>query len=297
MPESLRTAIAHHRAELLELFAAKSESSDCLIALREGLSAEPPLVCFHTLHGGAWDYRYLASYVHETLSVVGVQALGSWLGRKPLTTLYEVANYYAGQLMARWVSGPFRLFGASAGGLIALHTAVALCTQGREVAFLGVADTFDVAHYHNLSPHERSRVYWISFAEGYLPPPVMEIARADHHFWRVSDDHRAEILMSLAAATTSSGTITEELRARMTSDLRAFRAYCDLFFLADTPTFSGRLTYIRAQESNPEWSAQVRSSATLGTTEFVVPGNHLDVIRPPGVRRVADIITASLQQL
>lgn len=102
----------------------------------------PPLFC---IHGGGVNiliYRDLADRLGEEQPVYALQARGLDGRTKPHTTVEEMAAAYIEHIRTVRPEGPYFLAGLSHGGVVALEMAQQLRSQGQDVAFLAMLDTY-----------------------------------------------------------------------------------------------------------------------------------------------------------
>ncbi len=107
-----------------------------LVALQPA-GERSPLFCFPPGGGRLEIYRDFAESLAPELPLVGVEA-------DPSATFESVEAMAAASLqllLSRQPTGPYFLFGFSLGGFLALSTAELLEAEGKEVAFVGLADS------------------------------------------------------------------------------------------------------------------------------------------------------------
>jgi amino acid adenylation domain-containing protein/non-ribosomal peptide synthase protein (TIGR01720 family) len=130
-----------HKATLRELLGANTQGG-CLVPLNEQRQGAPMLFCIHGGFGTVFDYRRLAGELQSRWSVVGVQSRmllePDWLDE----SLEAMAKEYAAQIRLRQPQGPYHLLGWSLGGTLSVLVSHELETQGEQVAFLGLVDSF-----------------------------------------------------------------------------------------------------------------------------------------------------------
>ena len=118
---------------------------------------EPPLF---VVHGGAGDVVFahlLAQHLPENLPVYGLRGRavnGSVIAE---TSVEELARSYLQSVRAVRPTGPYRLYGWSAGGTIAFEMARQLETEGEVVSLLALGDTPPPGHYLTAFPEEGMR--------------------------------------------------------------------------------------------------------------------------------------------
>ncbi len=113
-----------------------------LVALQP-LGFRPPFFCVHPIGGGVTGYyANLVQSLGKDQPFYGLQAveLDSRDGAVD-ASIEAIAARYLVEVRAARPSGPYRLGGASYGGLVAFEMARQLLEAGEEVAFLGLIDT------------------------------------------------------------------------------------------------------------------------------------------------------------
>jgi thioesterase domain-containing protein/NAD(P)-dependent dehydrogenase (short-subunit alcohol dehydrogenase family)/acyl carrier protein len=112
----------------------------CLAAIRaEG--TEAPLYCFHAADGDLAVYTPLAAVLDHEIPIYGI---GSPLMEEEsdpeIRDADALARFYAAEIRAHQLTGPYRLLGFSFGSLFAIKVAGLLEEQGQSVEFIGVID-------------------------------------------------------------------------------------------------------------------------------------------------------------
>ena len=104
--------------------------------------SRPPFFCVHGIGGTVLRFRDLALCIGEDQPFYGLQAKG--LDGKQIGpgTAEAMAADYIREVRQAQPEGPYFLGGYSFGGMIALEMAQQLRSQGQEVAFVGLIDTF-----------------------------------------------------------------------------------------------------------------------------------------------------------
>lgn len=115
---------------------ARQAANDQLVALNP-TNGGKPLFCFHPGGGQLDIYKDLVNYLPPELSVVGVKANPA----ASFQSIDAMAEAYLPLLRQVQPEGPYRLFGFSLGGFVALATAALLEADGEEVSFVGLADS------------------------------------------------------------------------------------------------------------------------------------------------------------
>ncbi|BBL77219.1 non-ribosomal peptide synthetase [Methylomagnum ishizawai] len=103
-------------------------------------ASSPPLFCIHPAGGAVFGYRPLAQGLARP--VYGVLCPGFLDSAWNPPSLQAQAEDYARLLLEAQPEGPFHLLGWSLGGALAMDAAHYLERSGREVAFLGLVDSY-----------------------------------------------------------------------------------------------------------------------------------------------------------
>ncbi len=102
---------------------------------------QPPLFCAHPIGSNVLVYNDLARRLAPDQPVYGLQPQGLDGTTPPHTRIEEMATHYIKALRTLQPEGPYRLAGASFGGIVAFEMAQQLHAQGQHVALLALFDT------------------------------------------------------------------------------------------------------------------------------------------------------------
>ena len=118
-----------------------SETDFRLVALQLR-GTKPPLYCVPGASGNALQFRTLARYLTEDQPFFAFHLRGLD-GRSPCPRSVEgIAKSYIDALRVHQPRGPYYLGGASFGGVVAFEMARRLVTEGEEVRFLGLLESY-----------------------------------------------------------------------------------------------------------------------------------------------------------
>lgn len=118
-----------------------------------------PLYALPGGYGDALYLRNLAKYLDPDRPLYGLQAPTKVAGRSYGWSMENVAAAYLIEVLALQPDGPYYLAGHSHGGYIALEMARILLAQGKQVAFLGLWDTFPPGRRRQARLHERLSIH------------------------------------------------------------------------------------------------------------------------------------------
>lgn len=112
-------------------------SDGYVVRLRNG-GRRAPLFLIHPAGGELGIYRHLADSLSAELPIYGIQSPPR-RGSEEHSSLDEMATGYAEAIRKIW-PGPYRLFGFSLGGYLAVRIAQTLESSGQTVSLVGVAE-------------------------------------------------------------------------------------------------------------------------------------------------------------
>ena len=127
---------------LLGAPASPPERPSALLPLNAPVSGIAPVFCVHGGFGTVFDYAPLARRMEGRRQLIGVQCRTLINPSFADPSLTAMAASYADEIMEAQDSGPYHLIGWSLGGLIACLVAAELERRGKEVASLGLIDSF-----------------------------------------------------------------------------------------------------------------------------------------------------------
>ena len=104
-------------------------------------SSKPPLFLIHTTPGDILGYINLVHHLDDR-AVYGIQSLGLYSPGKAHKSIEEMAGYYITEILDIQREGPYLICGWCLGGIIAYEMAQQLRRMGKQVAFLGLLETY-----------------------------------------------------------------------------------------------------------------------------------------------------------
>ena len=265
--------------DLLE--SGRNGEGRTVVPLRAGGEA-PPLICLN----GVDVYRELAAHLGGEQPVVSmIVPLDPGSSRQrgaagsQLPGVNEVATSYCDLIQTYQGSGPYRLAGLSAGGIIAMEVARMLQSRGERVELVCLFDT--------ILPASRSRIW-----SRWILRRLRMVATGD---WRQLLDRVLWRLQGFEYGRRFSrwlhrGTARELQAARHFFRRKITRGYCG----PQTP-LDARVVLFRAdgdEAAQPDsrvspdngWSRYLGSNLAIHN----IPGNHGNILKAPRVRAVAD---------
>ncbi|HEX5758263.1 MAG TPA: amino acid adenylation domain-containing protein [Thermoanaerobaculia bacterium] len=119
---------------------ADAPRSTCLVRLQPG-DGRPPLFLVHQVGGNVFTFRALGKELGREQPLYGLRSLGLEPGEEPLPSVEAMAEHYLALLREAQPRGPYRIGGASMGGMVAFEMAQRLAAAGERVALLALMDT------------------------------------------------------------------------------------------------------------------------------------------------------------
>jgi amino acid adenylation domain-containing protein len=260
----------------------------------------PPLFLVHGLGGEVASLAPLAQHLGPEQPCYGLQDPSVYDPGGPLRPIEDMAAQYAAEVLRAQPSGPYYLGGYSLGAVIAQEMAQQLLRQGHRVALLAALDEGPASGRNRFvsTPTDLLRFLanlprWGADELSQKGPAALasdglrrlrvwgrKLARRD------GPPADLEEVLDMSGCSAAS-------RAAMEGRYRAYRAY--------TPQpYPGRVALFRARvrplfgPHQPDLSW--RELARGGVEVHVAPGNHLTMLREPGVRALAANLSAALSR-
>ncbi|MFP5287320.1 MAG: thioesterase domain-containing protein, partial [Thermoanaerobaculia bacterium] len=260
--------------------------SSCLVPLQKG-NGRRPLFLVHQVGGDVYTFRALAQALGKDQPLYGLRSMGLEDGEEPFASVEEMAEHYLGLLREAQPAGPYRIGGASMGGMVAFEIAHRLRAAGETVELLTLMDT----PCGEQMPPRRLTNEDIVLAgfEGRVDLTLEELLplSPDEQISHAFDKARR-------AGTLPEGFDVEGNRRRMRVLQRNVAA---LYAYAPRP-YAGRMLFFRAQERRagdpPRPEIAWIDLAQGGCDVLLVPGNHETMHEPPHVLSMAERLRSHL---
>jgi amino acid adenylation domain-containing protein len=273
-------------AQLAEVLRARQfpGEGDSIVMLQSSPGTLAPLFCVPGLGGDAVGLRDLAQQLGHDRSIYGIQP--SKVGDTASSSMESIASLHIDSLRSVQSNGPYYLVGFSLGGIIAYEMARQLHDAGEKVSMLGLIDTYAPGYPRKSSAPVRLVLHFLEM----LRRPG---ARADYVKERIERlASRVFARSSSQPATLSSmpGSVESGIQRRSDALLRALRTYRPM------PYF-GPILLCRATAAL-EYTGSHYGDQLLGWGKWLkgevrsqsIPGAHLDLVRGPNARHVADVL-------
>jgi natural product biosynthesis luciferase-like monooxygenase protein/amino acid adenylation domain-containing protein len=280
-----------------------------LVCIQPG-GTEPPLFCIHPIGGGVLGYRPLAQHLGPSQPVYGLQAPGLELqAGSPHISIEEMASSYLSEIRKVQPCGPYRLAGASFGGMVAFEMAQQLLGEGDTVEILALLDT----PLPSGAGKERD-----------FKPAVSAFALAREqarqrgkHLDLKSDELQdlplEEQLERILGAMRSIGVVGPEIDVPwLLRYLQGLHMRVTAVEKYQAKPYTGRIVLFRPLETDPEALKQVplerlhlfeeptlgwSGVAEAGVQVFKVPGYHDTLLIEPNVQELAKVLNSCLSQI
>jgi amino acid adenylation domain-containing protein len=311
-------------ARLLREPAPKQPATP-LVAIQPS-GAGRPFFCVHPAGGIVFCFQDLARHLGTDRPFFGLQAPGLDGEREPFTRLEEMAARYIEAIREVQPDGPYHLGGWSLGGLVAFEMAQQLRQGGREVATLALFDVPAPAPDAARKPlppgvARQLRELVASLVPGtgdvagddpsLLAEFVAELARGSGRDVRrllrrlrgLGPDRRRDAILrhfGVGEVYRLDELYRDENGPERVRRLWAVLQANVLAGLRYRPEqYPGRLTLFvagdRAAGGPADPTLGWGDLAASGVSAHVIPGDHATILRPPSVRRLADILRAEIE--
>ena len=268
-----------------------------LVPIQTG-GARTPFFCIHAAGGNVLEYHDLARLLGPDQPFYGLQAKGLDGTSDPHTSIKEMAAHYLKEMREVQAAGPYLLGGRSSGGTIAFEMACQLAAAGEQVALLALFDTFPAGYFklldqslsqrlsrrakkwqthlfnlHSLTAIEK--LQYIVTKLQYAP------AKAKHKLYRRAYKIYRKFGKPLPVALQN----IEEI------NFAAVKDYEPQIYSGDVTLFLA--TDLTADyDSKDGWRELVKGNIET----HQVPGNHLNIIKEPGVGVLATKLGVAIDQ-
>ena len=262
-----------------------------LIPIKQG-NSQPILFGIHNLGYGLEFYRPLAKYLDAKISLYGLSSSFSNEPDKPHSRdIMGLADYYTRDLQKIQPQGPYHLIGVSFGGVIAYEIAQRLISQGQEVKFLGLLDSYcpDGDSAHRIPPIKERTIRHLNKVRAIGVKHLTARVK-----WRVGstmDNIRYYLYKidwlreNFVDQTSRNFALTEYIHERRDHE-KVNQNY-------SIRPYPGQISFFRASDdidSKSEW----QRLAQLGLSIYDVPGDHLEILQEPHVRVLAEKLQSIL---
>jgi acyl transferase domain-containing protein/thioesterase domain-containing protein len=267
--------------------------------------SKPPFFCVHGVGGEVLSYAALGSLCAPHQPFVAFRTPDENGPTAPMPTLEEQASLYIREMTAYQPDGPYYVGGYSHGGRVALEMALQLEAAGKEVAFLGIIDTWpqDVPQR---SPQYVARWLRNLFLWAYYDARQTTTQANVDRLRRGSRTLRRRLARLAPWARTAGGVSIEDADVgeqinidRLPADVqRVFRRNFAAFRRYRPRALCGPLTLLRAgiqpifgpHQPDLGWGDVSRAPVHVR----LIHGSHSSILEPPQVGQLAEELLAAL---
>ena len=249
-----------------------------------------PLFLVHPAGGTVFCYQALVQYLGTDRPVYGLQAVGLDGLRPPHETVSEMVAHYLAAIRSVQPEGPYLLGGWSLGGNLAFAMACQLAQEGQPVQLLALFDS-------GALPPDRDPT-----EEDFLPI-IMALFPGDDDMTleRLRQMSPQEHFEYFSRRALKAGIVLPQFSPEMAGHVfDVFKANLKAMWEYRPGRYPGKITLFASQEQpmqidlaqDPQlgWGAY----ADGGVEVHCIPGRHLDIIREPYVRVLAEKLRACL---
>jgi acyl transferase domain-containing protein/thioesterase domain-containing protein/acyl carrier protein len=306
---AFRGSTVERMARALDRRADPAPSSP-LVAIQPG-GSRPPLFFVHPAAGIVFPYFALARELGPDQPFYGLQARGLDGLEPPDRTIEEMATTYVAAIRAVQPRGPYFLGGFSFGCLVAFEMAQQLRRAGETLGLVALVDEpapvlghrpsaalmarlFITGVGRTIWPHLHDYFYLVRSGPGRAATPATKLPSLKE-LSRLRPD--ADFLQSILARSTMANFVPPESRL-LALRQPAMRPMFDLFLLHVKQTLDYRpeayphgVTVFQATSLGGKYDADPsmgwRVLAAGGVEVHKIPGEHLELLRPPHVQVLA----------
>ncbi|MEX2600595.1 MAG: amino acid adenylation domain-containing protein [Balneolaceae bacterium] len=288
----------------------KEGSSDLwspLVEIRPGSPGNRPLFCAPGAGGNVLYLQPLSKFIRKETPFWGLQPAGLDGLSSPATTVEELASCYIEGIEKLNPDGPWQLSGHSFGGTVAFEMARQLRQKGREVGRLILLDS-PAPQWIIPTGLDWPQAEWLA-----------QVAQIASHQYGVSLGLSAE---SFAGLNEEEQLYRLQQRLIETgvfpadSNINYLRGFMDVYrsnlqmeYKPEEEKVDVDLLLIRSADLQPgeiadEKAIQIRSQKDLGWSRWIggkldvveAPGDHLTMLNPPHVEKLAVILNRTLSE-
>ena len=271
-----------HLARLLSAPELCPAESSLVPLQREGTGR--PFFAVHPAGGTVFCYQLLAEHLGRERPFFGLQAVGLDGLRPPHTDVAEMAAHYIAAIRGVQPEGPYYLGGWSLGGNLAFETARQLAEQDEEIGLLALFDS------GVLAPDRHA-------TEADFLPVILAMFPGDDEMSleRLRGMTPQQHLDYFYGRAVKAGIAMPELGPEIVSRVfDIFKGNLKAMWDYRPKPYPGKVTLF-ASEEQPDTFDVTRDPllgwgawAAGGVEVHRIPGSHLDVIREPNVRVLAE---------
>ena len=263
--------------------------------------AKRPFFCVHALGGNVLEYHPLAQFLGHDQPFYALQSYGLNKNHTPHSTIQEMAAHYIKEMQTVQPRGPYLLGGRSLGGTVAFEMACQLREQNQEVALLALLDT-DPMGYHKLLPESDADFHklhrFVKRAKGHLSNlSTLKTSEKVDYFRGKAKYVPGKIKNKLWQAVYKFYLKANRPLPPILQSVQEFNFMAVMNYVPKI--YPGAVTLFWASEDlrgSYDVEAGWNFLATGGTEIINIPGNHLDIVKDPHVRVLAEKLKVSIDK-
>jgi thioesterase domain-containing protein len=246
-----------------------------LIALQPK-GSRPPIYCVHACEGDILFLNPLSVELGPDQPFYGIRSQGLDGKHSPITTVDEMAIHYLNEIRAFQPYGPYLLAGAGVGGIIALQMATVLRSKKIDVDKVFLFDMPKLYKNKKTTP------------SGTL---------IDHLLKRLSKGEIGPIFLWIKNRLRR---FYHDQAERFVPRIRVLNVIGRAVWVHEPQPYEGEvILFISESHENPKYDLKSRISywGNILKGKFdvhVIPGKHLDILKTPSVKILADILGKTL---
>jgi 3-oxoacyl-(acyl-carrier-protein) synthase/thioesterase domain-containing protein/acyl carrier protein len=262
-----------------------------LVPVRPAESPSATLVLIHAVGGTVQSYQRLAHRLDEKLAVLAIGA--SVDTDETASSIAGMARDYLDQVERASLAGNLVFAGWSMGGLVALEMAALSRSRNRPISRVQLFDTIvpQSVEERSAAALDEAALGVFALDLGFSAEDVEAISkRADFAERAIVALRRRAVERKILSDSVSVGDLDWHFRI-MRKNFAAFLAYRPASYVETVDYFKAR----DASFSGTAGSRHLGADELRGPTrEWVVPGNHFNLMREPQVGVLADLVNASI---
>ncbi|HWR57913.1 MAG TPA: amino acid adenylation domain-containing protein [Thermodesulfovibrionales bacterium] len=251
-----------------------SKAKSCLVPMKpEG--SRIPLFLLPSVRESILMFRELIKYLDPEQPVYGIEGSEDVL----LKPIKETASHYVNEICRVFPSGPFLLIGFSSGGIMAFEMAQQLLNIHREVALVGMLDTF-FPSVLNAGFYRRKRIFAAPFIRNLPFWLYYSVPFWIKHYWHIAVSRRPSITNQPAPDYN------------MRQIIQWLQNYSPGKYSGRIILYQARAQRLFEADQQREWRNVCDSVET-----YAVPGHHLSILKKTNAQFLAEKINLELDRV
>lgn len=279
-----------------------------LVEMRSGRPEYPPLYCAPGAGGNILYLQPLSKYIKNEIPFWGLQPPGLDGLTTPAVTVEELASRYIEAIQSHNPDGPYHLSGHSFGGIVAYEMARQLKMDGHEIGKLIILDS-PAPQWITPTGLDWAHEEWL-----------VQVSQIASHQYGVDLNVNTDILSGLNVddqlallqqrlIDTGVFPVDADIN-HLKGFMEVYRTNLQMDYKPKESKLDVDLLLIRSADLQPdeiadEKAKEIRSNEDLGWSQWIggvieiieVPGDHLTMLNPPHVEKLANVINSELSEI